>query len=120
VGGKSDRAAANRNTDRKLLYQINNIKQMETRKIVGQVSPEERDEIQRLFERKNGLAELAKILTADNAELYEKLVKDMGETGTKFQQWWDAKAQQHGWQSHPKGNWEINFQTCDITLVVNE
>ena len=39
---------------------------MEIRKIVGQVTPEERDEIQKLFERKNGLTELAKILTADN------------------------------------------------------
>ena len=93
---------------------------MVTRKIVGQVTPEERDEIQTLFERKNGLTELAKILTADNGELYEKLVKDMGETGTKFQLWWEEKAQKYGWESHPKGNWEIDFQTCDITLVANE
>ena len=93
---------------------------MEIRKNVGQVTPEERDEIQALFERKNGLAELAKILTADNGELYEKLVKDMGETGTRFQKWWDDKAKQYGWESHPKGNWEINFQTCEINLVVNE
>ena len=93
---------------------------MEVRKIVGQVTPEERNEIQKLFERKNGLNELAKIVTADNNELYEKLVKDMGETGTKFQQWWDEKAKQYGWESHPNGNWEINFQTCEITLVVNE
>ncbi|MBR1462623.1 MAG: CXXX repeat peptide modification system protein [Prevotella sp.] len=56
----------------------------------------------------------------ENSELYEKLVKDMGETGTKFQQWWDVKAKQHGWESHPNGNWEINFQSCEITLVVNE
>ena len=93
---------------------------MEVRKIVGQVTPEERDEIQKLFERKNGLTELAKIVTADNNELYEKLVKDMGETGTKFQQWWDEKAKQYNWESHQNGNWEINFQTCEITLVVNE
>lgn len=93
---------------------------MEIRKIVGQVTPEERDEIQKLFERKNGLTELAKILTVDNGELYEKLVKDMGETGTKFQQWWDTKAKQYDWESSPNGNWEINFQTCEITLVVNE
>jgi len=93
---------------------------MEVRKIVGQVTPEERDEIQKLFERKNGLTELAKIVTADNNELYEKLIKDMGETGTKFQQWWDEKAKQYNWESHPNGNWEINFQTCEITLVVNE
>ena len=93
---------------------------MEIRKIVGQVTPEERVEIQALFERKNGLTELAKIVDASNTELYEKLVKDMGETGTKFQQWWDTKAKQYGWESHPKGNWEINFQTNEITLVVNE
>ena len=91
---------------------------MEIRKKVGQVTSEERDEIQNLFERRNGLNELAKILTPDNDALYQKLVKDMGETGTKFQQWWDTKAKQYGWESHPKGNWEINFQTGEITLVV--
>lgn len=93
---------------------------MEVRKVVGQVTPEERAEIQALFERKNGLAELAKIVSADNNELYEKLVKDMGETGAKFQQWWDAKAKQYGWESHPIGNWEINFHNGEITLVVKE
>ena len=69
---------------------------MVTKKLVGQVTPEERTEIQTLFERRNGLNELAKILTADNAELYEKLVKDMGETGTRF----------HGtaWQRSTNGN----------------
>ena len=35
---------------------------MVTKKLVGQVTPEERDEIQMLFERRNGLNELAKIL----------------------------------------------------------
>ena len=47
---------------------------MATRKSVGQVTPEEKEEIQMLFERRNGLNELAKIVTADNADLYEKLV----------------------------------------------
>ncbi len=93
---------------------------MEIRKVVGKVTPEERAEIQALFERKNGLSELAKIVSADNNELYEKLVKDMGETGSKFQQWWDNKAKQYGWESHPKGTWEINFQNGEITLVVKE
>lgn len=87
---------------------------------MGQVTPEERDEIQKLFERRNGLQELAKIVDAGNADLYEKLVKDMGETGTRFQQWWDSKASQYGWERHEKGNWEINFQTREITLVVKE
>ena len=78
---------------------------------------EEKNEIQTLFERRNGLSELAKILTPDNAELYEKLVKDMGETSTKFQRWWDEKAQKYSWESVANGNWEINFETCEIFLV---
>ena len=90
---------------------------MVTRKIVGQVTVEEKNEIQTLFERRNGLNELAKIVTADNTELYEKLVKDMGETSSKFQSWWDTMAQKYQWESVEKGNWEINFDTCEIFLV---
>ena len=88
-----------------------------TKKLVGQVIPEERAEIQTLFERRNGLNELAKILTADNAELYEKLVKDMGETNTKFQDWWNRMADKYQWESAENGNWEINFESCEIFLV---
>ena len=87
------------------------------KKLVGKVTTEERDEIQSLFERRNGLTELAKILSVDNAELYEKLVKDMGETGTKFQQWWDSMAQKYNWESCEGGNWEINFESCEIFLI---
>lgn len=90
---------------------------MATRKLVGQVTPEERDEIQMLFERRNGLNELAKILTSDNTELYEKLVKDMGETGTKFQSWWNRMSQKYQWERSENGNWEINFDTCDVFLI---
>ena len=88
------------------------------KKIIGQVTPEERDEIQALFERRNGLTELAKIITADNTELYEKLVADMGTTGTKFQNWWDTMAAKYGWESVEGGNWEINFESCNITLSI--
>ncbi len=90
------------------------------KKVIGQVTPEEKNEIQTLFERRNGLNELAKILTADNTELYERLVKDMGETGTKFQNWWDTMAQKYHWESAENGNWEINFETCEIFLVTPE
>lgn len=83
----------------------------------GQVTPQERDEIQALFERRNGLNELARILTADNTELYERLIKDLGETGTKFQEWWDRMATKYQWESADDGNWEIDFSTCDIYLV---
>lgn len=90
---------------------------MVTKKIVGQVTVEEKNEIQTLFERRNGLNELAKIVTADNTELYEKLVKDLGETGVKFQNWWNRMAEKYQWESSENGNWEINFDTCEITLI---
>ena len=89
-----------------------------TKKLVGQVTPEEMDEILTLFERRNGLNELAKILTVDNSELYEKVVKDLGETSTKFQSWWNQMAEKYEWESADNGHWEINFDTCEIFLVV--
>lgn len=87
------------------------------KKEIGRVTEAERDEIQRLFERRNGLNELAKVLTVDNAELYERLVKDMGETSSKFQQWWDSKGKQYEWESAENGSWEIDFNDCTIYLV---
>ena len=77
------------------------------KKLIGKVTPEEKTYIQELFERRNGLNELAKILTADNVELYEKLVRDLGETGAKFQQWWDDMAVKYQWESTPNGQWSI-------------
>lgn len=88
-----------------------------TKKTVGQVTEEEKNEILQLFERRNGLNELAKILTPDNDTLYQKLVKDLGETGIKFQSWWDRMAAKYQWEGSENGHWEINFDTCEINLV---
>lgn len=91
-----------------------------SKKIVGQVTEEEKNAIQKLFERRNGLNELAKIVTADNNELYERLITDMGETSTKFQNWWDEMSRKYRWESAENGNWEIDFQECKIYLVTPE
>lgn len=87
------------------------------KKEIGQVTAPERDQIQALFERRNGLNELARILTADNTELYEKLVKDLAETGARFQNWWDTMSAKYQWESDPDGHWEIDFNECKIYLV---
>lgn len=89
---------------------------MALKKIVGSVTEQEKLEIQQLFERRNGLNELAKIITADNDAMYQKLVKDMGETSTKFQQWWDRMYEKYQWERTENGSWEINFQTNEISL----
>lgn len=87
-------------------------------KVVGRVSETERNEIQALFERRNGLNELAKILTPENTELYEKLVKDLGKTSTEFQNWWSRMAEKYSWESDENGHWEIDFNTCVISLII--
>lgn len=90
------------------------------KKEVGRVTEEERDEIQSLFERRNGLNELAQILTADNEDLYNRLVKDLGETASKFQNWWNRMETKYNWEGAENGNWEIDFQNCLIYLVIPE
>lgn len=87
------------------------------KKKVGKVTTEERDAIQVLFERRNGLNELAKIVTPNNEILYEKLIKDMGETSSKFQHWWDRMFSKYQWESGENASWEIDFETCEIYLV---
>jgi CXXX repeat modification system protein len=83
---------------------------------IGQVTEEEKKEIQLLFERKNGLAELAKIIKNDDA-LYDKMVTDMGATAVKFQNWWEQKAEKYQWETRAGGNWEINFESNEIYLA---
>lgn len=90
------------------------------KKEIGQVTEEEKAEIQSLFERRNGLNELAKILTPENNELYEKLVKDMGDTASKFQSWWDRMGIKYQWEATINGSWEIDFDSCKIFLVTSE
>jgi len=87
------------------------------KKKVGIVTAEERDEIQKLFRRRSGLADLAQIIKADNVELYENVVNDLGETNIKFQDWWNKKGEIYKWESAENGRWQINFDTCEIFLV---
>ena len=94
--------------------------------LVGKVTPEERDEIKELFERKNGLTELTKTLADSDQKsfikspLYDKLIKDMGETSTRFQKWWDDKSKKYKWKGKEGHSWQINFETCEIFIVKNK
>ena len=84
--------------------------------VVGKVTEAERDEIKYLFERKNGLNELFKTLNDPAHPLYDRIIQDMGDTATKFQTWWDGMSTKNKWKSEKGHHWEINFNTCEITL----
>lgn len=94
-------------------------------RLVGKVTPKERDDILALFERKNGLIELAHSLAETDDEVlknsyfYEKLVADMGKTAANYQQWWDKRVTQYQWDNVCGYVWEINFDTCQVFLRKN-
>lgn len=92
---------------------------MAVRKIVGQVTEEEKREIKTLFERRNGLKELTKILDHTNEELYEKLIRDINSTQEKYKKWWNRMGQKYLWEGMDDGKWEINFETNNIYLIMN-
>ena len=93
------------------------------KKEIGYVTPDERDIIKELFERKNGLIELTKSLInikkeeLENSYLYEKLTKDMGKVTIEFQEWWDKMRKKYEWDNLSGYRWEIDFETCKIYLV---
>jgi len=89
---------------------------------VGQVTVEERDGIQSLFERKNALLELFKSLsdgTEMNDAVYEKVVGDLGKVTRRFNEWWSAMSAKYQWDSAPDGHWEIDFDDGSIYLFRN-
>ena len=89
------------------------------KKIVGKVITEEKDTILFLFERRNALTELAKIITPDDA-IYEKMVSDMASANAKFQQWWNEMSEKYQWESVENGRWYIDFETNEIYLLLNQ
>jgi CXXX repeat modification system protein len=99
---------------------------VEGKKKVGEVTPEERDEIKLLFDRKNGLTELFRALLnvgrdeLEKSPLYEKIVKDIGEVSTRFQKWWDDKSTKYDWENIKGYKWEIDFNSCSIFLKRQE
>jgi CXXX repeat modification system protein len=86
-------------------------------KCIGKVTPEERDEIKMLYERKNGLLELFNILTKDNHELYDKIIQDLGECSIKYQEWWNINSIKYNWEKGNTSQWKIDFYTCEVFLV---
>ena len=90
---------------------------------VGSVTDEEKDEIQRLFERKLALNELIPTLNSNvmskdqKDELYEKAITDLGKTNAMFQKWWNDMALKYRWKAIENGNWSIDFETNEIFIV---
>jgi len=92
------------------------------REIVGQVTPEEKNEIEHLYKRKISLESLIKSVDLNSEHgnsLYEKIVSDMEDVSYNFNSWWMQKAEKYNWKNLPGGKWEINFDTGKVSIVYN-
>ena len=75
-------------------------------------------ESDQLSSRREFLRKLGSMaLPADNGVLYEKMVQDMGRTQTAFKKWWDDMSKKYAWKSIEGGNWEIDFDSCEVFLI---
>ncbi len=92
---------------------------------VGLVTQEEKNKVQELHERILGLEELLISFSRQSNtqevknELYEKVVKDIGATKIKLQDWWDEMYEKYGWRMSKGGSWHIDFLTNEIFLEFN-
>ena len=87
------------------------------KKVVGTVLESERDEIQKLFNRKRALEELIASLSK-GSEIYDRVFTDYVETTAKFHNWWDSMNEKYSWESISGGNWNIDFATAEIYLQI--
>lgn len=84
-------------------------------KVVGTVTKEERDEIERLYEKKSALENLIKIVDIkDNPTLYDKILSDYSLVLKQFNIWWEETSKKYQWEGD---NWNINFETMEISQI---
>ncbi len=85
-----------------------------SRPVIESLEKEDFEKIRNLFERKIALENLMKIISKDMDHLYEKAVKDYGETTREFNDWWDGKTKKYKWNGE---NWYVDFQTQEIVCM---
>jgi CXXX repeat modification system protein len=90
------------------------------KKFLGKVTAKEKDEIRALFERRNALMELLRVLPGlEKTEadyLYEKLIKDFSQVNAQYHEWWQKVSQEYQWENTEGMQWEVEFDTCTVFL----
>ena len=92
---------------------------------VGVVTEQEKDIIEKLYERKESLNEL--LIALDNIDIssekksdtHKKIINDKINTELKFNSWWNDMGQKYRWRGSENGIWAIDFKTNEIFLGKN-
>ena len=94
------------------------------KKLVGRVTPEQRDEIRALFERWDSQKRRFQFffpkenrdLSREIQDIYDDMVISMEYMLLAIAQWWDDRGAEYQWEGRESGRWEINFDTCEVFL----
>jgi CXXX repeat modification system protein len=55
--------------------------------------------------------------TLESTPLYERVVRDMGETTLAYDGWWEKTAEKYRWtRERPDQKWHVDFATCEVLL----
>lgn len=83
--------------------------------VLGEITAEELAEVKKISNRRNALQELYMVPSL-SPETRNAVLDDLAVASQAMQLWWANTAGKYGW-SYTKGNrWEVDFQTCAVTL----
>ena len=85
-------------------------------KKVGEVLESEKQIIYDLYEKRNALVNLLKILD-DTDKMWNDAVNILEFTRNKEKEWWKEKEQKYKWYGETDKSWVINFRTNEIFLI---
>jgi CXXX repeat modification system protein len=91
------------------------------KKILGKVSKDEKNEIERIFERENGLKELeVSVKDKISSELYNKIFSDFCSNHKKMVKWWQDIRGKYNWESPENAILNIDFNTREVFFSCEE
>ncbi len=91
--------------------------------VIGKVTMEERTELLTYYERKLGIEELMNSFKSNllsdvqSEKLMDKMILEAGKVKMNTQAWWDRMYEKYQWERVEGHNWNINFDTCEISLL---
>lgn len=96
------------------------------KKIVGILSKDEAEQLQSLSLKVETLKELFVVLAQNNVQnadansIYQRLLDDMEQAKKAVSEWWEITYNKYHWESHPNGQWSIDFNTKEVVLIITE
>lgn len=84
------------------------------KKIIGQVTYEEKEQIMDMYEKKIALENL---LLMDIKDTQERIMKDLQTINKEMQNWWNQMGEKYQWIGEKNAKWEIDFSSGEILLL---